>query len=261
MGAFSDYGWAWNVKPRQPMVSRFAARLPSAEFTESFVIWLYGASNVFLEHLNAWGQAWSAQDFEHVSITIMFFGGGLLGMLIESETARNLFNTNVALQQEETLTYGDKVEQQREEWVAPKTYKTSLNPMPGVVILLLGLMMSGHHQSSMVSTMMHAQWGHLFVGFALARGATYMLLYLSPPTSYFPSRPPTELVASFCLISGGLIFMGSATDTVRAIEDNGLDAMFLFTVVMGFTGLIMSWTAITFAIKGWATRREAKRAA
>lgn len=133
--------------------------------------------------------------------------------------------------------------------------------MPGVVILLLGLMMSGHHQSSMVSTMMHAQWGHLFVGFALARGATYMLLYLSPPTSYFPSRPPTELVASFCLISGGLIFMGSATDTVRAIEDNGLDAMFLFTVVMGFTGLIMSWTAITFAIKGWATRREAKRAA
>lgn len=261
MGAFSDYGWAWNVKPQQPMVSRFAARLPSAEFTESFVIWLYGASNIFLEHLNAWGQAWSAQDFEHISITIMFFGGGLLGMLIESETVRNLLNMNIALKQEEALTYDDKVEQQREEWVAPKTYKTSLNPMPAVVILLLGLMMARHHQSSMVSTMMHAQWGNLFVGFALARAATYLLLYLSPPASYFPSRPPTELVASFCLISGGLIFMGSATDTVRAIENNGLDAMFLFTVVMGFTGLVMSWTAIAFAIKGWATRREAKRAA
>jgi hypothetical protein len=52
--------------------------MPSAEFTESFVIWLYGASNVFLEHLGAWGGQWDPQDFEHVSISIMFFGGGLV---------------------------------------------------------------------------------------------------------------------------------------------------------------------------------------
>lgn len=57
--------------------------MPSAEFVESFVIFFYGASNVFLEHLAAWGHAWSAQDLEHVSITIMFLGGGLCGMLIE----------------------------------------------------------------------------------------------------------------------------------------------------------------------------------
>lgn len=255
-GAFSDFGWAWNVKPRYPMVSRFAARLPSAEFVESFVIFLYGASNVFLEHLNAWGKEWSAQDLEHISITIMFFGGGLMGMLIESNTVRKLSNTSVSAWQEEVTLFGDLVEKQRQEWEVPKTYKTSLNPMPGLVIMLLGLSMSGHHQHSMVSTMMHQQWGTLFMGFAMARAATYILLYLAPPKSFFPSRPPTELVASFCLVSGGMIFMGSSTDAVSTIESNGLDAMFLFTIAMGLTALIMSWASICFALKGWAVRKE-----
>jgi hypothetical protein len=33
------------------------------------------------------------------------------------------------------------------------------------------------------STMVHKQWGNMLVGFALARGMTYVLLYLKPPTS------------------------------------------------------------------------------
>lgn len=78
MGCFSDFGWAWNLKPGKEIVGSRRSRLPSAEFTESFVIFLYGASNVFLEHLAAWGKAWTAMDLEHVSITILFFGGGMV---------------------------------------------------------------------------------------------------------------------------------------------------------------------------------------
>ncbi len=78
MGCFAELGWAWNIKPPKGVVSSRKARVPSAEFVESFVIFLYGSTNVFLEHLAAWGAAWSAQDLEHVSITIMFFGGGLV---------------------------------------------------------------------------------------------------------------------------------------------------------------------------------------
>lgn len=79
MGCFGDLGWAWNLNPGAEIVGCGKARMPSAEFIESFVIFFYGASNVFLEHLGAWGKEWSAMDFEHVSITIMFFGGGLVG--------------------------------------------------------------------------------------------------------------------------------------------------------------------------------------
>jgi len=131
-----------------------------------------------------------------------------------------------------------------------------MNVLPGLIILLLGIMMSSHHQDSMVSTMVHAQWGNLLVGFSLARGVTYIITYISPPTSVFASRPPSELISSFCLIAGGLLFMASTKDIIHIMEVNKLNAMFLFTVTMGFTVFLMAWEIIVLALKGWATRRE-----
>lgn len=83
-GCFADMGWAWNITPAQSRIKLFRSSLPcpSAEFVESFVIFLYGCSNVFLEHLAGWGEAWTAQDLEHVSIAVMFFGGGLVRRLL-----------------------------------------------------------------------------------------------------------------------------------------------------------------------------------
>ncbi|KAL9126404.1 MAG: hypothetical protein Q9217_004532 [Psora testacea] len=253
MGCFVEFGWAWNVRPPVGVVGSGKAAIPSAEFVESFVIFLYGSTNVFLEHLAAWGQAWSAQDLEHVSITIMFFGGGLCGMLIESTRIRDLLNTVVL-----TLPAGPGHGSQstKEKLTPPKTYGLSMNPVPALIILLLGLMMSSHYQSSIVSTMVHKQWGTLFVGFALARGVTYILTYIAPPSSYLPSRPPSEIISSFCLISGGIIFMASNRDTVAAMEHYGLHAMFPFTVTMGFTAFLMAWVIIVLTVKGWAVRRK-----
>ena len=246
MGCFSEMGWAWNVRPPVGVVSYRTAAMPSAEFVESFVIFLYGASNVFLEHLAAWGHAWSTQDLEHVSITIMFFGGGLCGMLVESTRIRDLLNTAILI--------SPAARSKKELLSAPKTYSVSMNPFPGLIILLLGLMMSSHHQASMVSTMIHKQWGTLFVGFALARAVTYILQFVAPPSSYLPSRPPSEIISSFCLIAGGLIFMASNKDTIAAMEHYNLHAMFPFTVTMGFTCLLMAWAIGVLAVKGWAVR-------
>ena len=251
MGCFAEMGWAWNIKPPVGFISSRKTRIPSAEFVESFVIFLYGASNMWLEHLAAWGNAWTAQDFEHVSISIMFFGGGLCGMLVESERIRDFLNISIL-----TSSTAQDSQSTKEHLNPPKTYPFSMNPFPGLIILLLGLMMSSHHQASMVSTMVHKQWGTLFVGFALARAVTYVLTYLAPPSSYLPSRPPSELISSFCLISGGLIFMASNKDTIAAMEHHDLHAMFPFTVTMGFTCFLMAWTIIVLAVKGWAVKRQ-----
>jgi hypothetical protein len=89
MGCFAECGWAWNVKPSLSEVG-WKASVPSAEFTESFVIFLYGCTNVFLEHLGGWGGAWSAGDLEHVSISVMFFGGGLVRQPYLSQTLFSL---------------------------------------------------------------------------------------------------------------------------------------------------------------------------
>jgi hypothetical protein len=255
MGAYADFGWAWNVKPGLDLVPKWKTRVPSAEFVESFVIALYGVTNVWLEHLAAWGSEWAPEDLEHISITILFFGGGVLGMLIESTKIRELLSTHIINVHEDAVQHSPSTSEE-ETWKQPNTYHVPLNPMPALVILLLGIMMSSHTQESMISSMIHKQWGQLFVGYALARGFTYMLMYIKPYKSYLPSRPPTELIASFCLVGGGLVFMASSRDVVYSMEYNNLDAMFGFTVTMGLTALIMAWVVVLLAIKGWAVRKE-----
>lgn len=50
--------------------------------------------------------------------------------------------------------------------------------------------------------------------------------------------------------------MASSRDVVEAMEWNGLDAMFGFTVSMGMVALVMAWAVTVVAVKGWAERRE-----
>ena len=127
-------------------------------------------------------------------------------MLIESSRIRNLLNSTSPSALD--LPYDAEEEKVLEP---PKSYGFPMNPIPALIVLLLGLMMSSHHQESMVSTMIHKQWGMLLLGGAFARGATYVIFYLSPPTSVLPSRPPTELITAFCLIAGGMLFMSSVS--------------------------------------------------
>lgn len=170
-------------------------------------------------------------------------------MIVESRRMRELLNTSV-LASQPAAQYND------ERWQEPRQYGFSMNPMPALVILLLGKMMSSHHQASMLSTMIHTQWGSMFMGFALARAFTYVIMYIRQPTSYLPSRPPTEIITSFCLVAGGITFIVSNKDTVAALESYGLDAMFTFTVTMGLTAVLLAWETVLIAIKGWAVRRE-----
>lgn len=131
-------------------------------------------------------------------------------MLVESTCMRDLLNTTTT---EAALLHPDHAynEEERAALEAPEQYEFSINPIPALVILLLGIMMSSHTQQSMISSMVHKQWGNLLTGASFARGFTYVLLYLKPPRSVFPSRPPTELLTAFGLIAGGIIFMASVS--------------------------------------------------
>jgi hypothetical protein len=49
-------------------------------------------------------------------------------------------------------------------------------------------------------------------------------------------------------------------DTIDGMIHYGLDAMFMYTVTMGFVGLLMAWVLLCLALKGWAVRKEAAAA-
>lgn len=75
-GSFAELGWAWNIRP-----SREEAWRPSAEFVESALICFYGCTNIFLEHISAWGGRWTGRDLQHVAITVLFIGGGAVSSI------------------------------------------------------------------------------------------------------------------------------------------------------------------------------------
>lgn len=167
-----------------------------------------------MEHLGNAEEAYSSQDLEHLSITVLFIGGGLLAMLVESTRIRELLNTTVT---EATLSHPEHAldDEERSALRSPQQYEFSINPIPALVILLMGIMMSSHTQQSMISTMVHKQWGNLLSGASFARAFTYVLLYLRPPRSVMPSRPPTELLTAFGMTAGGIMFMTSVSDLPR----------------------------------------------
>jgi hypothetical protein len=217
LGAFADLGWSWNLKPPSEVTGKkWKNRAPSAEFVESFFICLYGGSQSFMEHLgNDNGGIWSHKDLEHVSIAIMFFWAGLCGLLIEIPFIRRCCNRTMEatfpqrspsyqmLRNSETYPSN----QLDSATLPPPQQSFSYNPFPGLIIFMTGIMMSMHVQESMLSTMIHKQWGYLLAGFSLFRLGTYFLMFLNPPKSYLPTYPVTELLTSFCLICGGMVFM------------------------------------------------------
>ncbi|KAK8076124.1 hypothetical protein PG994_003396 [Apiospora phragmitis] len=246
-GSFGELGWAWNVRPKQSTQKW----RPSAEFVEGGLIFFYGATNIFLEHLGNADQPFSAQDLEHVSITVLFIGGGLLAMLVESTRIRELLNMTVtdAADAHPDHTHS---EEERDALQAPKQYEFSINPIPALVIMLTGIMMSSHTQQSQLSSMVHKQWGNLLSAAALHLRAA---VPQAPEVHYaFPS--PTELLTSFGLIAGGVIFCASSSDTVAGMVHYDLDEMFVYTVTMGCVGMLMAWEILVLALKGWAVRKE-----
>jgi Protein of unknown function (Ytp1) len=180
---------------------------------ESSTIFVYGATQQFMEHLGNPEGEWSHKDLEHVSIAIMFMWAGLCGILIEVRSIRRFFNASTealirtARRETPYQRVGSSATTANPALEPPKQQGFSYNPFPGLIIFMTGIMMSMHHQESMLSTMIHKQWGYLLAGFSIFRLATYFLLYIDPPSSYLPTRPVTELLASFCLICGGLVFM------------------------------------------------------
>lgn len=204
IGCFAEFGWAWNLKPSN-LTKRTASI--SMETVECFVIFLYGITNVFLEHLSAWGEAWVPQDLEHVGISLLFIGGGLVGdpgeltieqilthiqcgLMVESKALRRLVEAYP-----EALPYDGG----SSKHLQPKR-GISINPIPAMIIFLLGMILGGHHQMSTESTMMHKQ----VTSTPFPLSVEFLLMYLVWKPSHFrirstmlqlstPSNIPTNL--------------------------------------------------------------------
>lgn len=276
LGCFADQGMAWNIRPgseldpdsdpekekyrfqrheprglpRNPAQRWILDKLnfPSMEFVESLLIFIYGTTNVFLERLANEDGIWHHKDLQHASIAFMFIGGGLCGLILESSAIRRLLAGIVS-------SNNDTEDRPQQDLAQRIRNSMTINPFPAFIVFWTGVLMSQHEQEFELATSIHMQWGYLFCVGALFRLGTYALLYLSPPQTTKPSRPFTELITSFCLICGGMVFIQSNIQTVQGMMYRGLDSMFSLNVNVGICALIMAWEMIVISFKAWADKR------
>ena len=245
LGAFAGLGWAWNRRP-QPKADAW-----SMEFVESLVIFVYGSTNVWLERLGKHGAPWSVKDVQHASIAGMFWGAGAVGMLLESKRVR------AWLAQGAVRASGRQLDQ----LAAPPSYGFSFNPFNAVVIGITGVAMAAHHQAFVFQIAIHALWGN-FLGLAAAfRILTYLFLFLRPPASVLPARPPTEALAALCLTAGGVVFVLSTEQVTFAAMRIGFDDAMAFANVT--VCVVCAWfveLAVLRAVQGWALERSSAAA-
>ncbi|GAA5844026.1 hypothetical protein JCM3766R1_004051 [Sporobolomyces carnicolor] len=240
-GGMSVLGWAWNKRP--------SGSGCTAEFVESFVIFLYGSTNTWMERMGKTG-AYSVKDVQHISIAVMFWAAGSLGMLLESRTVRAWLAA--------PASRASALDPARIS--APASSNFSFNPFPALVIGVTGVAMSAHHQTYQFQVEIHALWGYLLAAFSAFRFLTYFFLYLRPPASILPSRPPTEALASIFLACGGVVFVLSTEQiTFAAMRHRADDMMAFLNVTFAFVCSVFVWIAVLFGVKGWATNRSEPR--
>ncbi|CDS00955.1 uncharacterized protein SPSC_04856 [Sporisorium scitamineum] len=293
LGAYADCGWAWNKRPSaqasngKRALAAWRRSMPSAEFVECLVIFIYGASNTWMERFGAApGDPYTIKQIQHISIAVMFWFAGLMGMLLETKTIRNMLSFPIAyhhvaavpLREARRRRHGRNSHQQSrhgqgeaaadadldmlvDAQTQPASYSASFNPFPALVIGVTGVAMAAHHQDYQYEVEIHMLWGQLLAGFALLRCLTYFLLWLRPPTaSVLPSRPPTEALAAFSLCCGGLVFMLSSEEVSFAAMRSGYgDFMAILNAAVAVMALLFCWTTALMMLKGWAVRREVRR--
>ncbi|KAF8076243.1 hypothetical protein FPV67DRAFT_1558751 [Lyophyllum atratum] len=230
LGSFAELGWAWNQAPKRGYVS--------AEFTESLVIFTrFGAK---------YGDPFTTKQIQHIGIAVMFCFAGLVGMGIESKKIRSWLAASAFA----SISHDDLPQ---DAVVEPPSYSASFNPFPALVIGVTGAAMAAHTQTYLFQVQIHALWGNLLLAFSVLRCLTYFFLWLSPPKSVLPSRPPTEALGSFFLACGGLVFIFSTEEVMIAAMRR--DVMMFLNVAVAVTCFAFCWTLFVVGFKGWLKSR------
>jgi len=195
------------------------------------------------------GDPFSTKQIQHISIAVMFCFAGLVGLGIESKIARKWLASSI---------FSSSGHQEIEESITePRSYIGNFNPFPALVIGVTGVAMSAHAQTYLFQVQIHALWGNLLLGFAVLRCLTYFFLWLGPPRSLLPSRPPTEALGSFFLACGGLVFMFSTEEvTIAAMRRGRDDVMMFLNVAVAITCFAFCWTLFIVTFKGWMKSRS-----
>lgn len=174
----------------------------SQEFWDSTVMCLWGIVNTFTEH--KWGESWSHGDYQHTSMGIIWWCGGLLGM-----------------------------------WISRKN--GTRNVIPALLLIYTGYAMSEHSQHLAISTKIHAMFGMTLISAGLSRIIEICFLLADKSSSTTGRLLPFQHLPPLCLVMSGIMFMAANEEQLELVHALGADHSSYILVVSSAGFLIYLW--------------------
>ncbi|KAK4048275.1 hypothetical protein OIO90_005894 [Microbotryomycetes sp. JL221] len=164
----------------------------SQEFLDSWVIMVWGIINTFTEHdfLSTSGH-WSHKDMQHVSLGVLWWAGGALGIFLGRNAQRNV--------------------------------------IPGLIMTMTGYAMSAHEQSTQFSTTIHWLFGICLMCSGISRIIEIVFILKDQPTPSLSStskrlKSSFQHLPTYLLTLSGLTFLSATEEQMRWIgSEIGMD--------------------------------------
>ncbi|CAL1714425.1 unnamed protein product [Somion occarium] len=203
----------------------------SPEWWDSWVITLWGIVNTFTEHR---GSAWSVKDMQHTILGVLWWTGGILGIILSRNNQRTV--------------------------------------VPAIIIILTGWAMSEHAQALMISTRVHAVFGYTLMLAGVTRIIEISFIVpkyhsletpavaddnhsehtLAEGTSSIAQAVKTfRHLPPFLLVAAGLLFMSGTDEELRTVHDAGMDHVTYILIMFSLSFII--YTLIVSLINLYAS--------
>ncbi|PIS50214.1 hypothetical protein CJI97_004905 [Candidozyma auris] len=175
----------------------------SQEFWDSTIMCLWGIVNTFTEH--RWGrEEWNHGDYQHTSMGIIWWCGGLLGM-----------------------------------WLSRKNNTRSV--VPALLLIYTGWAMSEHSQHLVISTKVHGLFGLVLMSGGLSRIVEICFLLNDNGATENGKILTFQHIPPFSLVLSGILFMSANEEQLNLVHDLGADHSSYILVVSGAGFLIYLW--------------------
>ncbi|QFZ26742.1 hypothetical protein EJF18_20660 [Clavispora lusitaniae] len=208
--SFVGYGFllAWVLAI--PWIRNRRGNGRSQEFWDSSLMCLWGIVNTFTEH--RWGrEGWSHGDYQHTSMGIIWWCGGMLGM-----------------------------------WLSRR--ENTRNVVPAVLLIYTGYAMSEHSQHLEISTKVHAMFGLVLMAGGLTRIMEICFLLRDAAACDTGRVLAFQHFPPLCLVMSGVLFMSANEEQLEMVHGLGADHSSYILVVCGAGFVIYLWMLMMLAL-------------
>ncbi|GAA6003801.1 Ytp1p [Rhodotorula paludigena] len=200
----------------------------SQEYLDSWVIMLWGIVNTFTEHnfLSPHPTGWSHKDMQHVSLGVLWWAGGALGIWIGRNGKRNV--------------------------------------VPAVIIGMTGYAMANHGQHLEFSTDIHRLFGWALMAAGLTRIIEICFVLRDEPTPAVEgtARPKAfQHLTPFLLVLSGLTFLSATEEQMAWIAGSGMDSTTYANILFSGSFAIYLVGVAMFDLYEYQTRHKTTAAA